>query len=242
VAHPFEPEIRALYESLAAEFPAVPRCLSVYAEPNGDWGVGHWLSNADGCAQLTFDTDSRPLDWSIAHELGHALHAAAGGDPRAMFLDDPVLSRYWPFRGFEPLATTIARATYEPFWGYFPGELFADEFAAVVLGVRLLNTRTWAAAIMDHERPAIRAWFAAPKGDGMADVTQKQLEAYKRALQQQLDAETVRINNELALINADIDAMKVKYDPLVPKVAGLQDIVTRILNALARAANYLNNI
>lgn len=133
--------VAAVHGELTLDYPAIPPCVQVEDEPVGDFGIAHYLGlTPGGCAHLTFDAGYEPLRWTIAHELGHAMHQYCGGSPFWMSEDDPVLSRFWPVRfpNGPSLGDVIRLAIrteqeqgFGAAYGYYVGEIFADTFSRV---------------------------------------------------------------------------------------------------------------
>ena len=167
--------VREMHGALLPLYP-IPPCLEISDEPAGDFGIAHFYGvRADGCGVMTFDEGYLPSRHTVAHELGHGLHAYV-----QRFLDaDPygpggVLFRFWSACGFtvtvgaatsQAAALEAAGEAYQG-WRRRPSEIIAELFAFAVLGDYLL-TETYGADPWVLRDRAL-AFFAAEKGDDMA--------------------------------------------------------------------------
>jgi hypothetical protein len=168
--------VRGIHARLAGTFAAMPPCLILEDEPNTDWPIAHFLAIEDSCARLTFDAESTPAVWVVAHELGHALHAYAGGSPRVELANDEVLAGYWRAAGYTAsLADAIAVAEQVqnergPIAAHplYPVEHLADAFALVTFdgfgdaafGYFGAPTEEGGRALTPERRLAVHEFFA----------------------------------------------------------------------------------
>lgn len=127
--------IRAIWAELRPIYPAIPE-IALEDEPSGDPEIAHYRSTDEhGVAHLTFDDDKIPSRAVVAHELWHAAHKNAGGEPRGRQIPDPVLESYWSLMGYTTsYEDAWAEATAKNWWGLWPGEQMADVFAKIAVG------------------------------------------------------------------------------------------------------------
>lgn len=194
--------IATVHGALAPTYPALPRCYSWDPDPPNDYPWGTWQTlTPERCATFTFDVHWLIPEWVVAHELGHAMHALAGGWPRDLRLDDPVLPLYWQAAGFTtswPDAFAHAMATRRH--DDAPGEHFADAFAWLTYrGYGGCDPGIYGGRWDDATLARLDAFYRSLRPE-VNEVTEEQvrellkgyvskaeLEDYKRRLQQQMD-------------------------------------------------------
>ena len=124
------------YWAMKADF-RLPECFISNDEPPGDFGIAHFHGlTANGCANLTFDNDRIPWEYTVKHEIGHALSAMWNGGSSA----GPMHEAWWKVRGFpgtaweaQLRAIDLDRQRLNGGYIYWPEEAFADTFAIVTM-------------------------------------------------------------------------------------------------------------
>lgn len=202
--------IAAVHDRLAPLYPAIPRCYSWAPDRPDDYAWATWREmTPDRCAVLTFDVHWEWPLWVVAHELAHAMHANAGGWPRDLRLDDPVLPRFWEAAGFTtswPDAFAYAMRTRRH--DDFPGEHFADAFAYLTYrGFGGCLPQLYGGKWDDATLARLDAFYRSLRPE-VNEVTEEQVrellkgyvskaehEDYKRALQQQMDEQLAKVQH-----------------------------------------------
>lgn len=128
-----------IYSELKAEY-AIPECYTVQDEPQGDFGIAHFWGLKNGCGSISFDSGYLPQEYTIRHEIGHALSALWNEGSNA----GPMHERFWIARGFNEAPNAphtawqaqllaIQKDKESPNGGYryWPEEAFADTFGVV---------------------------------------------------------------------------------------------------------------
>jgi len=193
--------IAAVHQTLSPRFEIVPECWTWEPDAPNDYPFATWRYIKDGCPHYTFDVHWLIPEWVVAHELGHAIHALAGGDPINIRLDDTVLMPFWREAGFavtwdEAYGFYLANRQHK----YAPSEHFADAFSYLTYGGfgdcdPGIYGGKWDEATLarlDVFFKSIRAEVIEVTEEEVRRllegyVSKTELEAYKRALQQQVD-------------------------------------------------------
>lgn len=136
--------VNRIYFELRQEY-RIPECFVSNDESAGDFGIAHFHGlTLDGCANLTFDNDRIPREYTVKHEIGHALSSMWNGGSSA----GPMHEAFWVARGFAEAAKTnpaIPATAWEAQllaiqkeqvlensgYRFWPEEAFADTFGVV---------------------------------------------------------------------------------------------------------------